>query len=62
MLGQIKKGESVIGMRAVQIRGRAFNRGPVLVRGSYAGKMRDWHMVQTRRGKIYLCSDVKKAD
>ena len=62
MLGQIRKGDSVIRMRAVQIRGKVFNRGPVLVRGSYAGKMRDWHMVQTGRGKVYLCSDVRKAD
>jgi len=51
MLGRIKKGESVIGMRAVSIRGRAFNKGPVLVRGYYVGKMRDWYMVRTRRGK-----------
>ncbi len=62
MLGRIKKGESVIGMRAVHMRGRSFNRGPVLVRGSCAGKMRDWHMVETRRGKIYLCSDVRKEE
>jgi hypothetical protein len=62
MLGRIKKGESVIGMRAVSVRGRTFNRGPFLVRGIYLGKMRDWHMVQTRRRKIYLCSDIKKAD
>ena len=62
MLGRIRKGESVVGMRAVQIRGGSFNRGPVLVKGHYAGKMRDWHMVQTGRGKIYLCSDVRKAD
>ncbi|MFO7773523.1 MAG: hypothetical protein R6V59_06275 [Dehalococcoidia bacterium] len=62
MLGRIRKGESVVGMRAVTIRGKSFHKGPVLVRGSYAGKMRDWHMVQTGRGKIYLCSDVRKAD
>ena len=62
MLGRIKKGDTVIGIRAVQIRGQVFNRGPVIVRGRYAGKMRDWHMVHTGRGKIYLCSDVTKAD
>ena len=62
MLGRIKKGESVIGMRAVRVKDWTFFKGPPIVRGSYAGKMRDWYMVQTRRGKIYLCSDTKKAD
>jgi hypothetical protein len=62
MLGRIKKGEYVIGMRAVSIKGKNFSRGPVIVTGSYAGEMREWHMVRTRRGKIYLCSDVKKGD
>jgi hypothetical protein len=40
---------------------RAFRRGPAIVRGVYVGKMRDSYMVQTRRGKIWLCSDIKKA-
>lgn len=62
MFGRIKKGEIVIGLLAISIRGRIFRRGPALIRGSYIGKMRDRYMVQTRRGKIYLCSDIKKAD
>lgn len=62
MFGRIKKGEIVIGLCAISIRGRIFRRGPALVRGSYIGKMRDHYMVQTRRGKIYLCSDIRKAD
>jgi hypothetical protein len=62
MLGRIKKGENVIGMRAVRVKDWTFFKGPPIVRGSYVGKMRDWYMVQTRRGKIYLCSDIKKAD
>jgi len=62
MFGRIKKGEIVIGLCAISIRGRIFRRGPALVRGSYIGKMRDRYMVQTGRGKIYLCSDIKKAD
>lgn len=62
MFGRIKKGDTVIGLLAISIRGRIFRRGPSLVRGIYIGKMRDRHMVQTRRGKIYLCSDIKKAD
>ena len=62
MFGRINKGESVIGMRAVSVRGELYHRGPLIVRGSYAGKMRDWYMVRTRRGKIYLCSDVRKED
>ena len=49
MLGRIKKGESVIGMRAVRVKDWTFFKGPPIVRGSYAGKMRDWYMVQTRR-------------
>ena len=60
MLGRIKRGDGVIGMRAISIGGKSFRRGPALVRGTYAGKMRDWHMVQTARGKIYLCTDVRK--
>ena len=60
MLGRIKKGEHVIGMKAVYVKGRVFRRGPPLVKGFYLGKMREWHMVRTSRGKIYLCSDVTK--
>jgi hypothetical protein len=62
MLGRIKKGDGVVGMRAVSIRGKTFFKGSVLVRAICAGKMRDWHMVRTARGKIHLCSDVKKED
>ena len=62
MLGRIKKGTSVIGLRAVRVSGRTFFKGPPVVRGTYAGKMRDWHMVETRRGRIYLCSDIEKAE
>ena len=62
MFGRIKKGETVIGLCAISIRGRIFHRGPALVRGSYIGKMRDRYMVRTRRGRIYLCSDIKKED
>lgn len=62
MSGRIKKGERVIGMRAVRVNDCTFYKGPPLVRGYYAGKMRDWHMVRTRRGKTYLCSDIKKED
>lgn len=61
MLGRIRKGDSVIGLRAITVGEWVFRRGPAVVRGSYLGKMRDCHMVQTRRGKIYLCSDIKKA-
>jgi hypothetical protein len=61
MLGRIKKGEYVVGLRAISAGGWIFRRGPAIVRGAYIGKMRDCHMVQTRRGKIYLCSDIKKA-
>jgi hypothetical protein len=60
MFGRIKKGERVIGMKAVYVKGRVFRRGPPLVRGFYLGKMREWHMVRTIRNKIYLCSDVTK--
>jgi len=49
MLGRIKKGESVIGLRAISAGGWIFRRGPAIVRGSYIGK-------------IYLCSDIKKED
>ena len=42
MLGRIKKGERVIGMRAVRVKDWTFYKGPPLVRGYYAGKMRDW--------------------
>jgi predicted polyphosphate/ATP-dependent NAD kinase len=62
MFGRINRGEIVIGLCAISIRGRVFRRGPALVSGSYIGKMRDRYMVKTRRGKIYLCSDVRKAD
>jgi hypothetical protein len=60
MFGRVKKGEGVLGMRAVYINGKVFKRGPAIVRGSYAGKMRQWHMVRTSRGKVYLCSDIEK--
>ena len=62
MFGRIKKGEIVIGLCAISIRGRVFRRGLALVRGSYIGKMRDRYMVRTRRGKIHLCSDSKKEE
>jgi hypothetical protein len=62
MLGRTKKGDYVIGLRAIGIGGRVFRMGPPLVRGSYMGKMRDRYMVRTRRGRIYLCSDIKKED
>ena len=61
MFGRIKKGENVIGLRAVRAQGRFFRRGPPLVRGSYLGKIRGWHMVDTGR-HVWLCSDVKKED
>jgi hypothetical protein len=61
MLGRIKKGEYVVGLRAISVGDWIFRRGPAIVRGTYIGKMRDCYMVQTRRGKIYLCSDIKKA-
>ena len=62
MLGRIKEGEYVIGLRAIGVgewRFR-FRRGPAVVRENYIGKMRDCYMVQTRRGKGWLCSDIKK--
>jgi len=62
MFGRIKKGESVIGLCAISIGGRIFRRGPALVRGSYIGKMRDRYMVRTRKGKVYLYSDIRKGD
>ena len=52
MLGRIKKGEGVIGMRAIRVKAWTFFKGPPIVRGIYVGKIRDWHMVQTRRGKM----------
>lgn len=60
MLGRIKNGEAVIGLRAISVGGWIFRRGPPLVRGSYIGKMRGRYMVRTRRGKTYLCTDIKK--
>lgn len=33
MLGRVKKGEVVIGLRAISIGGWIFRRGPALVRG-----------------------------
>ena len=60
MLGRIKKGEYVIGLRAVGIRNWVFRRGPAIVKGIYIGKMRDRYMVQTRRGRVWLCSDIRK--
>ena len=60
MLGRIKKGDYVVGLRAIGAGSWVFRRGPAIVKGVYIGKMRDRHMVQTRRGKIWLCSDIKK--
>jgi len=60
MFGKIKKGERVIGLKAVYVKGKVFLHGPPLVKGFYAGKIREWHMVRTIRGRIYLCSDVTK--
>jgi len=60
MLGRMKKGEYVVGLRAVGVGEWTFRRGPAIVRGTYIGKMRDCYMVQTRRGKVWLCSDIKK--
>ena len=62
MLGQIKKGEYVVGLRAIGVGEWRFNfrRGPAIVKGNYIGKMRDRYMVETRRGKVRLCSDIKK--
>jgi hypothetical protein len=62
MLGRIKKGEYVVGLRAIGVGGLrfSFRRGPAVVKGTYIGKMRDSYMVQTRRGKVWLCSDIKK--
>ena len=56
-------GDSVIvtGMvGAIMVRGRAFYTGPPVVRGMYAEKMPNWHMVKTRRARIYLCSNIEK--
>jgi hypothetical protein len=61
MFGRIRKGEYVVGLRAIGVGEWTFRRGPAIVRGIYKGKMRDSYMVQTRRGKIWLCSDIKKA-
>jgi len=60
MLGRTKKGEYVVGLRAIGVGGWVFRRGPAIVRGAYIGKLRDSYMVQTRRGKIWLCSEIKK--
>lgn len=61
MFRQIKKGESVVGMRAIHVKGKAYYRGPPVVRGFYLGKIRNLHMVSTRR-KIYLCTDVQQEE
>ena len=50
----------MVGLRAIGVGGWVFRRGPAIVKGSYIGKMRDRYMVQTRRGKVWLCSDIKK--
>ena len=60
MLGRIKKGDYVIGLRAIGIGGRVFRMGPPLVKGIYIGKMRDCYMVQTRTRRVWLCSEIKK--
>ena len=63
MLGRIKKGEYVVGLRAIGVGAEwRFRRGPALVKGIYIGKMRDRYMVQTRTGRIWLCSDIRKLD
>ena len=54
MLGLIRKGEYVVGLRAIGVGELRFRRGPAIVKGTYVGKMRDCYMVQTRRGKIWL--------
>jgi hypothetical protein len=62
VLGRIKKGEYVVGLRAIGV-GEwrfSFRRGPAIVKGIYIGKMRDCYMVETRRGKVWLCSEIKK--
>lgn len=62
MLGGPKKGEYVVGLRAIGVGEWRFNfrRGPAIVKGTYIGKMRDRYMVETRRGKVWLCSEIKK--
>jgi len=60
MLGLIRKGEYVVGLRTIGVGELRFRRGPAIVKGTYVGKMRDCYMVQTRRGKIWLCSEIKK--
>jgi len=60
MLGRIKKGKYVAGLRAIGVGEWRFRRGPAIVKGDYIGKMRDSHMVQMRRGKIWLCCEIKK--
>jgi hypothetical protein len=60
MLGRIKKGEYVIGLRAIGIGGRRFRVGRPLVKGNYIGKMRELYMAETRRGTVWLCSEIKK--
>ena len=61
MRGRIKKGEYVIGLRAVGVGDWVFRRGTAVVKRWYIGKMRDCYMVLTRRRKVWLCSDIKKA-
>jgi hypothetical protein len=60
MLGRIRKGEYVAGLRAIGVGDWIFRRGPAIVRGTCIGKMRDCHMVETRTGKVWLCSEIKK--
>jgi len=60
MLGRIKKGEYVVGLRAIGVGGRVFRRGPGMVKGRYIGKMRECYMVQTSKGKVWLCSDIRR--
>jgi len=56
----MKKDEYVVGLRAIGVGEWRFRRGPAIVRGRYIGKMRALYMVETRRGKIWLCSEIKK--
>ena len=62
MFRRIKKGDYVIGLRAIGAGGWVFRRGSAVVRGIYIGRMRGWYMVQTRRGRVWLCSDISKHD
>jgi hypothetical protein len=41
MLGLIRKGEYVVGLRAIGVGELRFRRGPAIVKGTYIGKMRD---------------------